>query len=632
MKAGTNRTNYVVVGNRLHQKSVTARLATQPEWRHRLFAAIESWPLRMDLWLEWENVLCDISDAHRSKSAREFYQQHRADMDNGAKVLWPEYKSLYDLMVIRAADGHSAFMAEMQNNPRDPSKCEWPAEYFDPADERLWFSEWPANPLLRIISVDPSKGRTDRASDYQAIIMLAIVNGDIYVDADIERRPMDLFMDAVVAHIRAFQPMECVIESNQFQSLILPFVQQRAIADEILAPLYGKVNTANKVIRVRGTLSPYILHRRIKFMRRSRGIQLLIEQLQDFPDPRAKDDGCFVASTLIWTRRGNVPIEQLTTADEVWTRGGWRRVLAVGCTGQRVVITRLGLTGTANHPIITDSGNKPLAMTCGRDTLTICVNQLLGMDKYITATRTRSKATTEITFKNIATGKSLRTTCIGMSGYFTTDLFRPVTLCTTRMAIPQTTVSKTLRASKKARTSNCTERPIEDTAQRLSDGHLRSPKRPQKAGIVPQPDLPGTASMDVKLGVSGQAQPINVDIANAIMKPSFQVGPSIARQCVTIAPQLVVCESAQYVEFVDGNSSCIVGMTRAKPAGTNARGHSIFNVYNLRVDGAHEYFANGVLVHNCDALAQGIERAAEILAQPDAEAVQRSMEMPEISL
>ena len=29
-------------------------------------------------------------------------------------------------------------------------------------------------------------------------------------------------------------------------------------------------------------------------------------------------------------------------------------------------------------------------------------------------------------------------------------------------------------------------------------------------------------------------------------------------------------------------------------------------VYNLVVDGAHEFYANGVLVHNCDALASWV--------------------------
>jgi len=55
------------------------------------------------------------------------------------------------------------------------------------------------------------------------------------------------------------------------------------------------------------------------------------------------------------------------------------------------------------------------------------------------------------------------------------------------------------------------------------------------------------------------------------------------------------------------------------------------DVYNLTVDGAHEFFANGVLVHNCDAvrylltnLGTGPEMVIldEVPAEPVAEALQ----------
>jgi hypothetical protein len=36
---------------------------------------------------------------------------------------------------------------------------------------------------------------------------------------------------------------------------------------------------------------------------------------------------CFPGWTLVLTRRGEVPISQIAIGDEVWTRGGWRRVL-----------------------------------------------------------------------------------------------------------------------------------------------------------------------------------------------------------------------------------------------------------------------------------------------------------------
>jgi len=37
-------------------------------------------------------------------------------------------------------------------------------------------------------------------------------------------------------------------------------------------------------------------------------------------------EACFAAGTMIWTRRGQVPIEQVTTNDYVMTRKGWRRI------------------------------------------------------------------------------------------------------------------------------------------------------------------------------------------------------------------------------------------------------------------------------------------------------------------
>ena len=35
-------------------------------------------------------------------------------------------------------------------------------------------------------------------------------------------------------------------------------------------------------------------------------------------------------------------------------------------------------------------------------------------------------------------------------------------------------------------------------------------------------------------------------------------------------------------------------------------------VYNLTVEGAHCYYANGVLVHNCDTVSQALKHMREI--------------------
>ncbi len=48
--------------------------------------------------------------------------------------------------------------------------------------------------------------------------------------------------------------------------------------------------------------------------------------------PLKQDDHCFVAGTMVTTRRGQIPIEEVTVQDEALTRAGYRRVLKAGLT------------------------------------------------------------------------------------------------------------------------------------------------------------------------------------------------------------------------------------------------------------------------------------------------------------
>ena len=67
------------------------------------------------------------------------------------------------------------------------------------------------------------------------------------------------------------------------------------------------------------------------------------------------DDLCFVAGTLIKTKYGNKPIEQLKVGDEVITPFGLRKVLRVKQNGAKTVIFNktLRLKGTADHKVLT---------------------------------------------------------------------------------------------------------------------------------------------------------------------------------------------------------------------------------------------------------------------------------------
>lgn len=289
-KAGGPTTNIIIAGTVVHRECLVAHCASMPGWHKLKFRSIRTWPTRMDLWDEWEQVLQDntVSTESADKKARDFYLVNKAEMSKDAEVLWPEREDLYDLMYLRATEGKTAFESEKQNNPIDPSKCEWEPELFEGDD--IWFDEWPSL-ICSTVALDPSKGKRDRPGDYQAIVMLGVdENGTLYVDADIKRRTIQGMVQQFIGLTKNFRADVAVVEDAQFQELLIPECENVAVSQKILIPIVG-ISTGNvpKPLRIR-RLSPYVSRRRIRFRRRSPGVRLLIEHLMDFPNG-AHDDG-----------------------------------------------------------------------------------------------------------------------------------------------------------------------------------------------------------------------------------------------------------------------------------------------------------------------------------------------------
>ncbi len=290
-KAGGPGTNIIIAGTVVHRECLVAHCAKMPGWTVLKFKSIRTWPTRMDLWNDWERILCDntISTEEADKQARDFYLAHKPEMEEGAEVLWPERENLYDLMYLRASEGKTAFESEKQNNPVDPSKCEWEPELFEGDD--IWFDEWPDNLICTTMALDPSKGKKDKPGDLQAIVMLGVdPNGTLFVDADMKRRSIKAMVQQFIGLSRVFHADVAVVEDAQFQELLVPECENEAVAQQILVPIEG-ISTGNvpKDLRIR-RLSPYVSRRRIKFKRRSPGVRVLMEHMQDFPNG-AYDDG-----------------------------------------------------------------------------------------------------------------------------------------------------------------------------------------------------------------------------------------------------------------------------------------------------------------------------------------------------
>jgi predicted phage terminase large subunit-like protein len=294
LKAGTKRTNVLNLATALHRDALAMQLDTAAGWTSARFAAIEAWPTNIDLWLEWEEIYtrheppAEPGVLGAGDAARAFYEAHRAEMDAGAKVLWPAEEDLYTLMQMRVESGHTAFEREKQGSPVDPELCEWPEAYFE---DHIWFHDWPTELTVKTIALDPSKGQDARRGDYSAYVMLGIdPAGVIYVEADLARRPTPQMVVDGAAWCARFRPLAFGVEANQFQELLAGELaaefRRQGVQHLVPAAIHNQVN---KQVRIR-RLGPYLSQRRLRFLARSASTRLLVDQLRDFP-AGAHDDG-----------------------------------------------------------------------------------------------------------------------------------------------------------------------------------------------------------------------------------------------------------------------------------------------------------------------------------------------------
>lgn len=289
LKAGTKDTNFVHVATALHREALAMQLLEAPGWISKRFASIEQWPTNMSLWKTWEDHYTENTERDRVGYAQVFFQDHRQEMEAGAKVLWPEVEDLYTLMRMRVECGRAAFEREKQGSPLDPKLSEFPPEYFD--EDTLWFDQWPESLAVRAIALDPSKGNDAERGDYSAYVQVGIDADEvIYVAADLARRPASQIVADGVKLCQQFQPTAFGVEANQFQELLADEITAEFARQQIAFVAPSAIhNYANKFLRIQ-KLGPYLSKRRLRFLRGCPSTQMLVEQLREFP-AAVHDDG-----------------------------------------------------------------------------------------------------------------------------------------------------------------------------------------------------------------------------------------------------------------------------------------------------------------------------------------------------
>ena len=147
-----------------------------------------------------------------------------------------------------------------------------------------WFTDWPCGLQVRVIVLDPSKGRDSKRGDYSAYVVLGIgEQGVIYVEADLGRRATPQMVADGVELYRQFRPDLFGVEANQCQELlgehfVTEFTKQQM--PHVRPALID--NSVNKQVRIR-RLGSYLAGKQLRFKANSAGTKLLVEQLKHFP-------------------------------------------------------------------------------------------------------------------------------------------------------------------------------------------------------------------------------------------------------------------------------------------------------------------------------------------------------------
>jgi len=317
---------------------------------------------------------------------------------------------------------------------------------------------------------------------------------------------------------------------------------------------------------------------------------------------------CFTGDTLITTDKGDVCIKDIKVGDMVLTRKGYRKVLKPMYNGKKEVLRKnialdygyTEINATFGHNFNVNNKWKKFGELTEGETLYVLSSSTVESIKDTQV----GNILTGISATKVEGQTDIKGGFIGMFGNFIMEKYRKAMMFTMSMAMrlimKLTTYSLLLKANiakymvlSKTIMRNMELNTVKNTGIRQRTGlkgerKLMSPSR-LKYGLVN-----GVAKnlhqqthtrdfVEGSVTINGNTNPKKItkqECANFAVK-SFKGTNTINQKPV----QKNVCISSQSVKNIENKGSYIA------------------DVYDLWVEDVHEYFANGILVHNSDPTA-----------------------------
>ena len=304
-----------------------------------------------------------------------------------------------------------------------------------------------------------------------------------------------------------------------------------------------------------------------------------MEQLYHYKEntdqPEKTDDhGCFVAGTMIKTLAGEQSIETLEIGDLVYTPYGYEPVLNIKSMGVKLTKDYGAFRATPDHPIITNKGMIPVdalrygkILTCGSIQ---SLKQFTFWEYVMCAILTESEEIAEFIIEGILARTSQAESAISIETFGSTSMvqFHRVIKSTTRtdlMTIQSNLWNWLLQPN--------TQKDITGANMLTIKNILQEYEKLQRNGTAAKMDISGMSSTDMRQHLNSK-----------------------------LSKKLKTAISA--IENIFQHS--ILDLDSAEAPVKPGIDEQLVEVYNLAVPSG-QYFANNILVSNCDALRYALE-------------------------
>ena len=356
----------------------------------------------------------------------------------------------------------------------------------------------------------------------------------------------------------------------------------------------------------------YVKYRRLFITKRSKNLKKELDGYKwkekkgtELDEPvKFKDDACFVGSTLISTNKGLKRIDQLKSGDFVFTSQGLRKVNKVYHKGLKEIFVfklkfsnfEVKLECTKDHKVLINNQWKPISQLQKGDTVSLFK---YSMENHSHCTLEENISLME---QNHFIGKFIN--------YFLAK-YQKVFTFITKMKIFTTTNLPILNLKKDSTTLATTSKiELKQILNGLKDFKQQGLNR-QKNGIQVKKGLSGINNTQ-KTSILGKLSHLkeSASVAITYFKQIKNQGfvPINAKQNGVETMELMTLQKnvknvkphSVQTNMIKNNfaQTLVVKEIIGEPKGVE-------EVFDLNIDEIHEYFANGLLVHNCDSLRYG---------------------------